>query len=493
MARRLLVALVVAALVLAVPTAAVTVSEDDAGAITMEPYNGSDGNGQYAAIDGSGDIEVNFTELNANAVTTAHNVFNVTADEGCTAVWVEVDNATAYLGDDPSTPIDTSADAVEVPKGDTIAVGFEIATDDTAPDTDSMTVHATECTAGGGPGDGGDSGDGTDDDTDSTPTSDSDSDADFEADITAGVDGDVDENTTAVTIRVIVTNTGDATGSTVVRPTVNGSVIAERAVTLEPGETRELTFDHQLERPGTYTISANGATQRLVLAGTAPEFRVTSLTAEDSTVQAGNGTQVVATVENVGDEAGTYTAVLTDNGTVVASQEVSIPAGESRTVTFSPTFDQPGPHSLRVGSERTTVTVEGTATVRIVGTSVGDRRILPGNATTLAVTLENAGSQSADRTLDVTVAGVVVDTVTVTVPAGETRTYSVERRFDSPGVYAIAFDGVGAGDVTVAAGDTTADRILQGSFGVVVIVPLLVGLLLALWRRRLFEAVAQRV
>jgi hypothetical protein len=492
MARRLLVALVVAALVLAVPTAAVTVSEDDAGAITMEPHNGSDGNGQYAAIDGSGDIEVNFTGLNDNAVTTAHNVFNVTADEGCTEVWVEVDNATAYLGDDPSTPIDTSADAVEVSKGDSIAVGFEITTDDTAPDTDSMTVHATECTTGGGPGDGGDGGDGGDSD-DGTDDDDGDGDPDFEVNITVDVDRDVDENTTETTIRVIVTNTGDATGSTVIRPTVDGSVITEQPVTLEPGETREFTFNYLLERPGTYTISSNGATTRLVLDGTAPKFRVTSLSAADSTVQAGNGTRVVATVENVGDEAGTYTAVLTDNGTVVASTEVEIPAGASRTVAFTPTFDQRGPHSLEVGSEQTTVTVEGTPTVRIVGTSVGDRRIQPGNATTLAVTLENTGSQSADRTLDVTVAGVVVDTVTVTVPAGETRTYSVERRFDQPGVYAVAFDGVGAGDVTVAAGDTTADRLLQSSFGIVVIVPLLAGLLLALWRRRLFGAVAQRV
>lgn len=473
MVRTLVVVLVVAAVVLAVPTAAVTGSEDDAGAITMEPYDGPDGNGQYASIDASGDIEVAFDELNAEAVTTAHNVFTITADEDCASVWVEVDGATAYLGDDPSTPIDTSGDAVTVQEGDTISVGFEVATGGTAPDTDSMTVHAEECSPSNGGGGGG------------AP--------EFEVNITVDVDTEVDENTTETTIRVVVTNTGNATGSTVVRPTVNGSVVGERPVTLDPGETREFTFSYRLTRPGTYVVRSNGETRRLVLDATAPEFRVTSLSAADATVRAGNATEVVATVENVGDEDGNYTAVLTDNGTAVATEQVFVPAGASRTVSFSPTFEQRGTHRLAVGSKRTTVTVEGAPTVRIVGTSVGDRRIQPGNATTLSVTLENTGSRSGDRAVDVAVGGVVVDTVTATVPAGETRTYSVERRFDSPGVYSVAFDGVGAGDVTVAAGDTTADRLLQGSFGVVVVVPLLVGLLLALWRRRLFGAVAQRV
>jgi hypothetical protein len=55
---RKLVVVVVAALLLAVPTAAVTGNEDDAGAVTMAPHSGP--NGQYASVDGDDDLEVSF-------------------------------------------------------------------------------------------------------------------------------------------------------------------------------------------------------------------------------------------------------------------------------------------------------------------------------------------------------------------------------------------------------------------------------------------------
>jgi hypothetical protein len=176
--------------------------------------------------------------------------------------------------------------------------------------------------------------------------------------------------------------------------------------------------------------------------------------------------------------------VLTDDGAVVAEQAVTVPAGERREVTFDVSFDETGTHELAVDDR--TATVEVTAADRLLeirDATVQDSEIAPGNATTVAVTLENTGDVDGERELELQVAGAVVDSVTVSVPAGETRTVTLSWTFTDPGIYPVAVSGVDAGDVTVGAGDTTANRLLSSGLGVTAGVPVLAGLLLALWRR----------
>lgn len=478
MARNLIVVLVAATLLLAVPTVAVTGSVDDAGAITMAPHSGP--NGQYASVTG-GEIEVSFDALNDDAVTTADDVFNVTNDADEPAeVWVEIENVTAYRHDDPTDRVDSEPDAVVLAPNETLQVGFELDTTDVVPSPGSMTVHAV------GPSDvdGGSTGDAGSEQPAGTPVTD-DGGPEMETDVTVS-------NGSAPTERVVtvtVSNEGDEAGTYTAEPTVDGTPIGTQTVTLLPGETRRLTFTYRFDGAGTYRVVVDGEMVRVtVAAGVDAQFRVTDLAVPADDVTTGSETSVVATVANDGSESGTYTAVLLDDGTIVAEQPVTVPAGEQRTVSFAVTFAEPGEHELRVGDRRATVTVGGDRTIRVIDASVADGRVAPGNTTTISATVENTGDSAGEIALDLSVGGVVVDAVSVAVPAGETRTVTIQHRFETPGIYLVSVGDASAGEVVVQSGDATADRVLTSSLGVTVGLPLAVGVVLALWRRRLLTA-----
>lgn len=480
---RLKVLALVLALVLglAVPTAAVTATEDDAGAVTLSPHSGP--NGQYASVTG-GELEVEFGALNDEAVTTADDVFNVTAETDCAArVWVEIENVTAYRSDDRSNPVDSEANATVLAPNETLQVGLSIDTTGANPDPGSMTVHAEETAACGGSSSGPTTTPtSTDDTTTPDPTTTPTDESEFAVDVAVENGSDAAERV----ITVAVTNTGDGEGTYVAEPRVEGAPIGTKSATVLPGETRELTFTWRADREGTYELDVGGQTVTIDVATTGgPAFRVTDLEPAASEVPAGSDTEVVATVENTGSASGTYTAVLTDNGSVVAEREVTVPAGERREVAFEVAFEGTGTHELAVGDR--TATVEVTAAERLVeirDVTVQDREIAPGNATTIAVTLENTGDVDGERELELQVAGAGVDSVTVSVAAGETRTVTLSWTFDDPGIYPVAVSGVDGGEVTVGAGDTTVNRLLSSGLGVTAGIPLVVGLLLALWRRK---------
>lgn len=475
---RLTVVGLVLALVLglAVPTAAVTATEDDAGAVTLSPHSGP--NGQYATVSG-GELEVEFDALNDEAVTTADDVFNVTSEVDCAArVWVEIENVTAYRGDDRSNPVDSEAEAAVLAPNETLQVGLSVDTTGADPDPGSMTVHAEETTScGGSSGDAEDPTATTAPDDTPTPTGES----EFDVDVSVANGSDPAEREITVT----ATNTGDAEGTFTANPTVDGVPIGSKSTTVLPGETRELTFTWRADGEGVYELNVGGRAVTIDVARTGgPSFRVTALEPAVSEVPAGTETRVVATVENTGSESGTYTAVLTDDGAVVAEREVTVPAGEHREVVFDVSFDEAGTHELAVGDQAATVEVTpADRLVEIRDATVQDREIAPGDATTVAVTLENTGDVDGERALELQVAGTAVDSITVTVPAGEARTVTLEWTLEEPGIYPVAVSGVDAGEVTVGAGGTTANRLLASGLQVTAGVPLLVGLLLALWRR----------
>lgn len=452
-------------LALAVPTAAVTGSEDDAGAISMAPHSGP--NGEYATVTG-GEIEVAFDELNEDAVTTADRVFTITAEANeSLEVWVEIDGVRAYVGDDPADRIDSEGDAVVLAPNETVAVGFQIDTNGANPDPGSMTVHATE----------------PDDAGSGSNTSDGGG-PDLRADVTV-TNGSVPWERI---VTVTVTNDGTATGIYEADLRIDETLVASETLSVPAGERRTTRFTYRFDRPGRHEIGVAGETRVVDVHSGAPgdgQFRVTDLSAASTTLATGESTTVTATVENTGDTRGTYTAVLTDNGTVVAEQSVTVPAGETRTVSFEPTFETPGAHELAVGDASTTVEVRsGAALIEVTAVEVTDRAVTPGETTTVVATVENTAERPTERTIRLSVAGVVVDAVDVAVPGGETRTVRFERPFETPGVYPVAVEGMAGGDIVVRAGGTTANRVLTGSLGVTVLVPVLLGLLLALWRRQ---------
>ena len=113
------------------------------------------------------------------------------------------------------------------------------------------------------------------------------------------------------------------------------------------------------------TQSSNGGLSSSS-AGT-PSFSIVSTSIDRTDLVVGESVSVEAVVTNDGDAAGSFTARLTIDGAVVATQQVYLAPGESETVTFTRTFAQPG--SYRVDIADTHV-----SSVRVTqpGTEVSD-------------------------------------------------------------------------------------------------------------------------
>ena len=364
---------------LAIPTVAFSGGdEDDLGPLALEPHEGP--NGEYATVV-DGEIELAFDRLSKRSTTTVDDVFSMTAtaDEPV-EVWIEFDGVEIYVDGDPDARIDAEADTVTLQPGDSVDVGVRIVTDDEPPATERMTIHA--------PGTG----------EDPTPT-----------------------------------------------PTPEPS---------PSGET---------------------------------EFEIVDVTADEQTTT-GEPTTIDVTVENVGDADGEYTAELVVDEVVVDTRVVMIPAGERRTVTFERTFESLGTFDIGSGEMRAQIDVrspdtEGEANIEVTDVQAKTTSLDVGESTEIVATVENVGDAHGARYVELTVGGLVVDSIEVEVPAGETREVTFEREFTETGVYTIAVDGIETDDIVVGQDERELVTSIQATALPVVLAMLLVAVLL----RRKFD------
>ncbi|MFC7314168.1 PKD domain-containing protein [Salinirubellus salinus] len=119
------------------------------------------------------------------------------------------------------------------------------------------------------------------------------------------------------------------------------------------------------------------------IASVAPAFAVTDAQVGTDTLEAGESAAVMATVENRGSAAGTFTVNLTANGSIVATTAVDIAPNSTRTVTLEPGFETAGTYALAVGEQsagavrvvarQSTATPEPTATAETATVTANTR------------------------------------------------------------------------------------------------------------------------
>ncbi|WP_440770949.1 CARDB domain-containing protein [Natronorubrum sp. DTA28] len=177
---------------------------------------------------------------------------------------------------------------------------------------------------------------------------------------------------------------------------------------------------------------------------------LTSFEVDPTKVETGKNVTANATYENVGRTTKETTARLTVDGTVVDTKTLEIPPGETKSAVFERQMQWPGRYEIGIdGIASETVTVEGPP-IDVLEASVTTTDITAGDRATIDATVSNPTDQRVQRTLELAVDGIVVDTNTVMIePNGET-TVTFERQFDDAGTYDIAISGVEAGSVTVA-------------------------------------------
>jgi len=175
----------------------------------------------------------------------------------------------------------------------------------------------------------------------------------------------------------------------------------------------------------------------------------TALNVSSTTVEAGKPITATAVYRNVGSASSEVTAELTVDGTVVDQRTIDLVPGEERTVTFERTMYWPGTHEVGITGAGNEAVAVGGPPVDVVDATVTETAITTGDSTTIEATVRNPTDRTVDRTLEVAVDGIVVDSRAVSIPANGDRTVTFERELETAGTYDIAVSGVSAGEVTV--------------------------------------------
>jgi hypothetical protein len=165
---------------------------------------------------------------------------------------------------------------------------------------------------------------------------------------------------TPVTVTADVENTGDEVGDIEVVLKVNGVVTETETVVLGAGDSTSVTWAVTKTTPGTYTVDVNGETATFTVEA-APEpaaFETSNLTVTPASVQAGEDITVTVTVENTGEESGSYTVEIELDGAMVDSESVTLDGGASTPVSFTVSSETEGSHTVTVDDLSESFTVE---------------------------------------------------------------------------------------------------------------------------------------
>lgn len=213
-----------------------------------------------------------------------------------------------------------------------------------------------------------------------------------------------------------------------------------------------------------------------------PAITLESIDVEPESLETGEPVTVTATYRNDGTATGTVTAELTVDGIVVATEDVTVAPGATESVTFERSMQWPGAFEIGVdGVAAQTVTADGPP-IEVLEASIENDTVTAGDAATVEATVRNPTETAVDRTLELGVDGIVVESRSVTVDANSETTVSFERAFPESGTYAVAVSGVEAGTVTVSESEVMGlyNRDLAAVTTAALAPPMAIGLLFLL-------------
>ena len=184
-------------------------------------------------------------------------------------------------------------------------------------------------------------------------------------------------DTLSVTGRV--TNTGDTSESQTITLAENGTQVDSTTVTLAGGESTTVTLkwttaagdagDHAM------TVASANDSDSTVATVLEPGTFVVSIDSAPDRIMEDDPLPVTATVENVGTGPRSDEVMLSVNGTPLAKQSVSLAAGDSTTVRFSPSTGPiaPGvqPVTVAATDDSASTTVEIVAKDRAIPSCPG--------------------------------------------------------------------------------------------------------------------------
>jgi len=158
------------------------------------------------------------------------------------------------------------------------------------------------------------------------------------------------------TISAEVRNTGNVVGDYTACLVVDETEVASKTITLAPGVTGTVSFTVTKETPGSYPVRVGELKGTLKVLEPA-RFEVSDVEVYPNPVVVGDRATVTATVRNIGEAGGTFTASLKVEGVLEDSNDITLDGGGSGPVTFSVSRDSVGSCAIDVDGRKATLEV----------------------------------------------------------------------------------------------------------------------------------------
>lgn len=235
-----------------------------------------------------------------------------------------------------------------------------------------------------------------------------------------------------VEITTTIENTGEETGTQTIELRVGSAVIDERPVTLDAGESQQMTLvwnttagDAGTYQPSVLSEDDSASADLLVEEREESNFEV-DINLTNSPVFEGETLGVTATVQNTGESTDTQEITLDVGGETRDSRTLTLEGGEAETITleWSTSVGDAGESVSIVESDDDTATTdvlvqaEGSLDISITQTS---SPVVAGEELTVTATIENTGSERISDSLSLRIEGTTVDINDVSLEGSESE------------------------------------------------------------------------
>ena len=179
-------------------------------------------------------------------------------------------------------------------------------------------------------------------------------------------------------------------------------------------------------------------------------FQVSGLTVTPSEVEPGEDVSISVSVTNVGEHSGNYTVTLTVDYVEEGTETVTLAGGASTSVSFTLSRTAEATYSVEVNGLSGSFKVETPeepeppepAEFELTDLSVTPSEIDAGDDVSVSITVSNVGDESGSHTIEVEVDGVLMDSGTVTLDGGASKTVGFTVTSSSTGSHTVSVDGL---------------------------------------------------
>ncbi|MFC2065828.1 CARDB domain-containing protein [Chloroflexota bacterium] len=244
-----------------------------------------------------------------------------------------------------------------------------------------------------------------------------------------------------ITISILITNTGDLSGSYDVTLKIDNASVASKQVTLSGGESQKATFTTTPNVARTYTVTIDGLSAKFVVKAPSA-FTTSDLSITPAEVNVGQEVTIKALAANTGDLSGSYKVVLKIDDVVVSTKEVTLAGGSDEEITFTTTGDTAGSYTVNVNGLSGTFAVKAPSAFTTSDLSITPAEVNVGQEVTIKALAANTGDLSGSYKVILKIDDIVVSTKEVTLAGGSDEEITFTTTGDTAGSYTVNVNGL---------------------------------------------------